>query len=272
MSQQWDEFSKSLAEESLPRRESLKRLGAVLAGAIFGSLGLKQAVAGRNSDPCKAFCRCRNKSQQSQCIEACRACNNDTSHLYGNCGYFGCCNATVCEDNYGKYCTDLDRDPDNCGNCGNACEPPGPYEYVFCVSGECQYVCEQGAVFCNGNCTLLEMDPDNCGACGNVCGGSTPYCSNGACTECSAGMTLCGNTCTYLYYDNDNCGACGNVCGGSTPYCYQGGCTSCAGGAICNGLCTDVYWDSGNCGGCGNVCPPNTGCAWGTCEGLCIGC
>ena len=34
-----DEFSKSLAEESLPRRESLRRIGAV-----------------HSSDPCKTFC------------------------------------------------------------------------------------------------------------------------------------------------------------------------------------------------------------------------
>src|SRR5262249_12174792 len=37
-----DEFSKSLAE-SLPRRESLRRLGAVFAGAVLGPLGLETA-------------------------------------------------------------------------------------------------------------------------------------------------------------------------------------------------------------------------------------
>jgi hypothetical protein len=40
----FDEFSKSLAE-SVPRRESLRRLGAVFAGAVLGPLGLQTAVA-----------------------------------------------------------------------------------------------------------------------------------------------------------------------------------------------------------------------------------
>jgi hypothetical protein len=31
MTNHWDEFSKSLAEESLPRRESLRRIGVVVA-------------------------------------------------------------------------------------------------------------------------------------------------------------------------------------------------------------------------------------------------
>ena len=46
----FDEFSKSLAE-SVPRRESLRRLGAVFAGAVLSPLGLGTAWAGRR-DPC----------------------------------------------------------------------------------------------------------------------------------------------------------------------------------------------------------------------------
>jgi hypothetical protein len=38
----FDEFSKSLAE-SVPRRESLRRLGAVFAGAVLSPLGLGTA-------------------------------------------------------------------------------------------------------------------------------------------------------------------------------------------------------------------------------------
>jgi hypothetical protein len=40
----------------------------------------------------------------------------------------------------------------------------------------------------------------------------------------------------------------------------------------CGGACIDVMWDSGNCGACGSVCPEQTACAWGVCEGICIGC
>ena len=45
----FDEFSKSLAE-SVPRRESLRRLRVVLAGAVLSPLGLGAAWAGRQ-DP-----------------------------------------------------------------------------------------------------------------------------------------------------------------------------------------------------------------------------
>ena len=100
-----DEFSKSLAEESLPRRESLRRIGAVLAGAVFSPLGLKTARAAPSSGPCKTFCRCSNKKQQTACLAACNACNSDTSRLRGVCsGYYCCENGRVCCNGY--YCTD----------------------------------------------------------------------------------------------------------------------------------------------------------------------
>ena len=59
----FDEFSKSLAE-SVPRRESLRRLGAVFAGAVLSPLAAGTAWAGGKQrpaqDPCKTFCQCRN--------------------------------------------------------------------------------------------------------------------------------------------------------------------------------------------------------------------
>jgi hypothetical protein len=113
MTHHWDEFSKSLAEP-LPRRESLRRLGVVVAGAVLGPLGLDSAFAGK-TDPCKAFCKCRNRKQQDQCLRACRACNKDTSRLCGSCGNYICCgNGRSCG---GGYCTDLADDVLNCGAC-----------------------------------------------------------------------------------------------------------------------------------------------------------
>jgi hypothetical protein len=215
----WDEFSKSLAEP-LPRRESLRRLGAVFAGAVLSPLGLDSALA-RNPDPCKAFCKCRNKRQQDQCLKACKACNKDTRRVCGSCGSYVCCGSgrTCCSG----YCTDLDDDVLNCGACGSMCDPPGPYEFGACIDGECTYGCIDGGVYCDGVCTYLRRDPDNFGACGNVCPGSAPYCNNGVCEVCPAGTTLCGNTCAYLPEDNYNCGACGNVCPGGTS-CLGGFC------------------------------------------------
>src|SRR6516164_1102401 len=186
----FDEFSKSLAE-SLPRRESLRRLGAVFAGAVLGPLGLESAQAGAKQrggkDPCTNFCNCRNRKQQDQCLNVCRGCQSDTSRV--------------------------------CGSCGN---------YVCCAAGLCQYDCTAGAVDCNGTCTFLKTDPANCGACGNVCAAVTPYCNGGKCSACSAGLTSCSGVCTNLSSDNANCGACGNVCAAATPYCSGGKCSNCA--------------------------------------------
>ena len=134
--------------------------------------------------------------------------------------------------------------------------------YGACVDGECEYLCQDGAVACNGWCTFLDEDPDNCGACGNVCDQSTPYCDFGTCTGCPEGLTNCGGSCVDTDWDTGNCGACGQACDGSTPYCVEGAC----GGSACAPN-TDFNWDSSNCGWCGNVCPPLFTCIYGVCEG-----
>src|SRR3954471_19543794 len=139
MTHQWDDFSKSLAEGSMPRRESLRLLGAALAGAVLSPLGLGTARAGpksRKQDPCTAICRCSNKRQQDACLAACRSCTGATSRLCGSCGA-------------GITCSDLAHDVRNCGACGNACQP-GPYQQAACLSGRCVYSCVEGALNCNG--------------------------------------------------------------------------------------------------------------------------
>src|SRR5262245_1760939 len=287
----FDEFSKSLSQ-SVPRRESLRRLGAVFAGAVLTPLGLETAWAA-GQDPCKAFCKCANKKQQDQCLTACRACNGDTSRLAGSCGSYTCCSIASCkrvcsnlksdpncgacgndcrvygETCCGSYCADLKNDVFNCGRCGVMCNPPGPYEFVACVAGSCIYDCVEGAVDCNGTCTFLELDPDNCGACGNVCPDSARICNQGTCSECDPGQQLCGNTCTDVNSDPQNCGACGNVCPESAPFCNGGECSdlTCPGGATnCFGVCTNIYFDNLNCGGCGIVCGEGQICSGGICQ------
>src|SRR5262245_15314210 len=103
MTDHFDEFTKSLVKKSVPRRQTLRLLGAALAGAVLSPLGVGTAWAA--GDPCRAFCKCRNKKQQSACLAACRACNADTSRLCGSCGG-------------GYACADLASDFYNCGACG----------------------------------------------------------------------------------------------------------------------------------------------------------
>jgi hypothetical protein len=255
MTHHWDEFSKSLAQP-LPRRESLRRLGIALAGAVLSPLGLQTASAGHHpkqqQDPCKSFCKCRNKKQQNACLAACKACGNDPRFLCGSCSG-------------GYACTDLANDPYNCGACGSACDQAGSYEYEVCVSGECDYFCIEGADRCDGTCTFLGWDPNHCGACGNICPESAPYCNQGECSGCPPGTALCGGQCVNLLSDPNNCGACGNVCGGSTPNCSQG---ACVGG--CQGYCPE-RWCGGD--GCGGVCacPSGTYCeSDGWCYDACV--
>ena len=93
-----DEFSKLLAE-SVPRRESLRLIGAALAGAVLSPLGLATAWAAR-PDRCGAFCRwCSTKAKRNQCLAACRACNGNTRRLCGSCGAYACCarSAACCD-------------------------------------------------------------------------------------------------------------------------------------------------------------------------------
>jgi hypothetical protein len=215
MTHPWDDFSKSLAE-SVPRRESLRRLGAVIASAVLSPLGLETASAGPKlrgaGDPCHTFCKCRSKKQQDQCLKVCHACQSDTSRVCGKCGNYVCCAAgqRCCSG----HCTSLQNDVLNCGACGRNCGAPGAIEFVACVAGLCTYDCVPGTVDCNGTCTFLEFDPANCGACANVCPDSAPTCDQGTCTDvvCPGGGTLCFGLCTNISFDPSNCGGCGIVC------------------------------------------------------------
>jgi hypothetical protein len=228
MTHQWDEFSKSLAE-SVPRRESLRRLGALLAGAVLSPLaagtawaGGKAPPTGNGKDPCTDFCNKCPRSRRPNCLFACRACNNNPSRLCGDCWTgFRCCGAgETCCGNY--TCHNLENEIQHCGACYNYCDAPGPFEVGACIRGNCEYSCVEGAVVCDGTCSVLNSDPNNCGACGNVCPASAPSCIGGICRECGGGSTNCGGYCAFLAYDPYNCGACGFVCTGTG--CVDGVC------------------------------------------------
>jgi hypothetical protein len=199
-----DELSKLLAA-SVSRRESLRSIGLVLAGAALSPLGLGTAWAAR-PDRCTAFCRwCPTRKKRNQCLAACRACNGNTSRLCGRCGAYACCGAgTTC---CGGTCTDLNSDPHNCGACGYVCDEATP----VCRSGSC-VPCSGGETNCGGYCANLAYDPYNCGACGYVCPGGSG-CIDGLCDSggCPAGLTLCGGECVDLS-SAQHCGGCFNAC------------------------------------------------------------
>jgi Stigma-specific protein, Stig1 len=169
-----DELSKLLAG-SVSRRESLRSMGAVLAGAVLGSLGAGMAWAAR-PDRCVAFCRsCPTKKKRNQCQDACRACNGNTGRLCGSCGAVVCCatGTTCCNGT----CTSLSSDPHNCGACGHVCAAAAPY----CNQGVCiSNPCPGGGMLCGGACIDTNWDALNCGGCNIRCN-PQDFCSFGVC-------------------------------------------------------------------------------------------
>jgi hypothetical protein len=169
-----DELSKLLAV-SVTRRESLRSIGVVLAGAALSTLGVNTAWAAR-PDRCTAFCRwCPTKTKRNQCMEACRACNGNTSRLCGSCGAYACCSTGLACCN--GICTDVNSDPNNCGACGKVCAASTP----FCIQGVCTVnPCALGLTYCDPACVDLSSDPFNCGACYKQCP-SNEVCAGGVC-------------------------------------------------------------------------------------------
>lgn len=134
-----------------------------------------------------------------------------------------------------KCGTDLRRDNDNCGECGNKCLLYKPIHMTSrCVDAVCELQCfTENSPFdphdwrnCNtkvddGCETDVLFDAKHCGACGNSCGAGVA-CFNGKC-GCPAGLIYCEGGidgkgfCTNPNTDDNNCGGCGNVCNYAGP-------------------------------------------------------
>lgn len=180
---------------------------------------------------------------------------------------------------------DPTTDPNNCGDCGNKCDPG-----VRCIKGRCG--CPPGTVDCNGTCTDTRGDDKNCGACGYACadhepdGGTYPDnmvwgCENAQCgVKCQTTSYVfwadCNGTKTdgceiNLQSDPMNCAACGHqcdpgdVCYGTydTPIDCHDAPGKCKGNeTFCGSDCRDLDNDAENCGSCGFSCPFPNDVAW----------
>jgi hypothetical protein len=128
MENHFDAFSKSLAE-SVSRRESLRRLGAVFAGAALSALGLAAARGAHNQDECW---------DDEDCPQG-----------------LACCSG---------ICVDLGFDNQNCGACGNVCRIIGSNS--ACCSGICRNI-DFDNTNC-GACDVVCPDGTSCQAGGCV--------------------------------------------------------------------------------------------------------
>jgi hypothetical protein len=111
-----------------------------------------------------------------------------------------------CTDCPASYCTDLDSDPKNCGNCGSLC-----LGGRICTDGKC--ACPADFLLCQGAdlveaCFDPASDPKHCGNCETACE-SDGLCVGGGCEYPQDLATDQGNPralaldASYVYYSTD---------------------------------------------------------------------
>jgi hypothetical protein len=213
------------------------------------------------------------------------ACVGGHCHGSNNCGAMTCTQLeTCCSQEDLQACVNTQTDPNNCGQCFNACPPGAQCQEGQCLLSTCMGgpTCPPPTTCCPGGCVDTQNDPNNCSECGFQCP-SGDTCQAGDCvapTSCNGGPVCTGNNqccpsgCSNVLTDPNNCGQCDLICPvGDT--CQMGNCkapASCNGGPVCMGTdqccatgCSDVETDPKNCGSCGHPCAPSDTCVGGTC-------
>lgn len=162
--------------------------------------------------PAHMYYGCRNR----QCTDL--RCVHTQSEFWEDCNHD--VPTDGCEINLASPSTD------NCGKCGNRCDPGQKCFDTEKTGVACQ--CQGGQTLCPAippyfpeHCADVENDPQNCGSCGYGCPyvtGAVATCSHGVCGYvCTGGTADCNNRAddgceTDLNRDPANCGACGAAC------------------------------------------------------------
>jgi hypothetical protein len=93
------------------------------------------------------------------------------------------CTCNFGELKCGTSCVDSVRDAENCGECGQRCDPED-----FCQAGACTADCDPPLVACGASCVDPKNDIYSCGGCGNVC--ASGLCNQGQCLGQTAGHVI----------------------------------------------------------------------------------
>ena len=256
---------------------------------------------------CSTVCSPEQKCVKGSCVLGCGfketacqvmgtfSCVDISSDVYhcGGCNHY-CkpeknaiqlgCKASVCQyecfqnkHNCGStqkpICVDLQKDPENCGNCNVQCNYPG-IENAACTNGVCSIgTCKENLADCNNQIqdgceTNIMSDPKHCGGCNQKCN-DNEFCNNGVCdTNCTSPMLKCTKEdtsveCIDPRSDVRNCGGCDQACAPmphAIAQCTNSKCTYlCESGYKNCGtdeapVCIDVTSDTENCGSCGTSC------------------
>jgi len=209
-----------------------------------------------------------------------------------------------CDGEVDNGCEANSESNDNCGVCGNKCDPDKP-----CIDrggGDWGCGCLDHKIYCTTyeafGCNDPQVADKACNGCGNICdpadgGGKEPLpnayfgCVGAECGhyKCEKNFADCdgdlGNTpsngCETFIWDEQNCGGCGIACAPGQkcqPDIYGNAFCACPPGATycgtcygawpdgCTGQCVDLNSDVYNCGACGVGCGFANGNITAVCE------
>ncbi len=249
--QDWrfDDLTRTLGRAT-SRRGVIKGLvGGLAAVAIGRSVGAPSAEAANcNKQACREAAMretifyqtttCHSICSDRRLLLGCISCRINANRLFykllRDCNTGDGCLSTLGQVCCGTSCVNTSGDPQNCGSCGNACDPG-----ATCENGQC--TCADNQTRCDDHCVDTQTDHNNCGDCGHACG-ECQTCSGGQCVDkvCAEGTICCKGNCVPLCFNGDHpdpttcqCNICQNQIDGAacdandnTKLCCQEQCVS----------------------------------------------